>query len=440
MSPEVYRYAEKLSDYQIIQQIERQISSHAVDSPFNILQDEGGLQGVAKSVIPPPQKQLLDATLDTFFTTEQMEEEISRCLVAIKQAFHRQPVWTYKSLLQAVRDTPGNVNMRMILEDNFIIALHQLIARGSSVGSQKSPLAKLLDSSERFIYPHGIKSQVSVFGEYYILFPMEGDHPLRDVEMYMRKQIPEPDLRVPLREYMSSARVSIVFQQKKDMFMSQVERSDNTEESLIDIFFKFSDRFQVEFVEKAIEQQTVSTATAKNVVENIMTRVIAMMSKFNAIITKKEVSKYRNITSKYKLPDVSYIGYTAGNNLRLLTKAGWLDINPAEMNRQELARDNDIIVGYFETVGESSKFKLRAPHRENNVQDARLLERGIVCSTKSKEELVILCRQLGISISELKKSEIRVKNLCKLLKHKLIQREWKERKNRTIKRYISGWW
>ena len=100
----------------------------------------------------------------------------------------------------------------------------------------------------------------------------------------------------------------------------------------------------------------------------------------------------------------------------------WIEINKISLNRQFTYKENNIVVGFLETGEDYMKFKLRKPvHRireefqtTEHINDTRLIERGIVCSTKNKFELLKIMAQLGISISKLDKNDIRIKQLCRV--------------------------
>lgn len=86
--------------------------------------------------------------------------------------------------------------------------------------------------------------------------------------------------------------------------------------------------------------------------------------------------------------------------------------------------ENDIIIGYYYSSSNSLeyKFKIRKPLSGfKYTGDARLIERGTVCSTKDKAYLLKLVKQLDIDIST-----YRTTNLCLAIKNELIAREINE--------------
>jgi hypothetical protein len=60
-------------------------------------------------------------------------------------------------------------------------------------------------------------------------------------------------------------------------------------------------------------------------------------------------------------------------------------------------------------------------------KDTRTIERGIVCSTKSKDDLVDIARKLGIDTKKMQRGDFRIKTLCDMIKNKLLEMEMKHR-------------
>jgi superfamily II DNA or RNA helicase len=99
--------------------------------------------------------------------------------------------------------------------------------------------------------------------------------------------------------------------------------------------------------------------------------------------------------------------------------------------------DNNIIVGYDSrsSTGMSIKFKLRQPIKSSDkIHDVRDIEKGMVCSTKSKKYLEDLAEKLGIK-SE--KGNV-IESLCTKIRNKLIYNELLERsKNSNVKWFYT---
>ena len=249
ISPETYRYIDKLSDYIVIQTIQREFNRNAIDADINrdiIMPPEllktyfPNLQLNSASsdtqltntqpinTINPlyfepnyiiPNYTLGEVTLSTFNAYKYYESEISMISFIIKYLFRTQPVWTYDDLWARVRKPPIGleVNPKFFVESNFIIALSNLVAVATPIISQKKRsemteamlVDRLFDQSDRFIYHNGIRGRIEHVDKYYILFPIEDlpSNPLniiyteytehiRDRERAMIKELAEPNDRV----------------------------------------------------------------------------------------------------------------------------------------------------------------------------------------------------------------------------------------------------
>ena len=105
----------------------------------------------------------------------------------------------------------------------------------------------------------------------------------------------------------------------------------------------------------------------------------------------------------------------------------WMKIHDLGKSTEVLEKENDLIIGYYEKnpIGIDSKFKLRLPsHKTKIYEDTRLIERGIVCNSKKKEELIDLIKKLNIKHD----SEVSVKSLCDIIKLELMNNEITERR------------
>lgn len=93
----------------------------------------------------------------------------------------------------------------------------------------------------------------------------------------------------------------------------------------------------------------------------------------------------------------------------------------------ESERENDIIVGYYERnpTGLDLKFKTRSPVQKMvKHEDSRLAERGSVCNTRHKDEILADAKSLGIK--NLTK-DASIKDMCNAIKLELMRREMVER-------------
>jgi hypothetical protein len=146
LSHEEAKYQEKIESFKVIQQIERVIHENAIDSALNyekikhsIISDP--LAPLAyKPVYQTSQLSLANlnsATFDPFYSSG----EIHLIKSLIKRVFiSLSSVWQYKDLLNVVRNPPAGyeaeINSALFSEDNFKIALHQLIYYDSETSTE----------------------------------------------------------------------------------------------------------------------------------------------------------------------------------------------------------------------------------------------------------------------------------------------------------------
>lgn len=108
---------------------------------------------------------------------------------------------------------------------------------------------------------------------------------------------------------------------------------------------------------------------------------------------------------------------------------GWFS-SPEYLHDKNQWIENPIIIGYNikSKTGIHVRFKLRKPVQHIKIhKDARLIEKGSICSTKSKTFLLNLCKQLKINVNP--KSSITT--ICNEVKARLMYLELLERSRGT---------
>jgi hypothetical protein len=541
ISPEVHRYAAKLSDYLVIQKIERELNRNAVDATIHrdIIMSEDlkkgyfphgpGQEPVAKLgnlYFEPgrdaPHYNVGELNMSTFNAYKYYDEEINTLIYIIKRLFLSNPVWIYDDLWEAVRRPPVGVelNPRLFSENNFIIALNNLVEFANSIIStsknntgENAFIDRLFDPANRFIYKNGERHKIVHLGIYYVLFPMIdiGDHPLNmvyaeytehirdksrvmirefvepasrvlaDVETYLRSNIATTNVSINIDAYLAKSSDAINYGARKMRFLK--EYADGMD---INLFLtEYPASFQISFLEEAIlffiYKDKIS---APGPVIELYKEVVDLLRKFDVIIYLSEVIKYKDTAKQYKvglpnIPPDTPVGYMSTKSLQLfdphivdITKTGnpengkWISINKMAMNRQPRYRENSIIVGYLEPGAENMRFKLRKPmdyikssvskgmerrrsvyksvgYVENNrrvAKDNRLIEKGIVCITKNKQDLTDILNSLGVNTTKLKLGDVRIRKLCSLIKNRLIDLEIGEREKDSRYKYLYSWW
>jgi len=314
-----------------------------------------------------------------------------------------------------------------------------------------------------------------------------------DVETYLRVDKISPGVTIDIAEYVSTAKSGANYETYRKNFIATygpvaVEAAKKGGDAAIDltpVLTDFSAAFQSSIVEEAIEYKLLGGLIAsKPAPAELYSAIINYYSRFGIIILLGEVKKYKDTAKQFRwgipqLPDDTPLGYVRARSVRLFdpqvenlsrrkissmdiaeVEARWFDINKLALNRHTSFRENAVIVGYLESASDDSvKFKLRKPSqmiranldreiemrrmtRESGVRmtivDTRLVERGIVCTTKSKRELLRICSQLKINISD--PEQVKIKTLCEMIKKSLLTCEAAERKKDSKNKYFYGWW
>lgn len=106
-------------------------------------------------------------------------------------------------------------------------------------------------------------------------------------------------------------------------------------------------------------------------------------------------------------------------------KNGWIE-DPTYAQTNKRWKENSIIIGFEErsATGMHIRFKLRRPIQNiKTYRDKRLIHKGTVCSSLSKERLTSIAKKLDVVLPR----KTNVVDLCSLIKSKLIRKELLER-------------
>lgn len=500
MSPEVQRYIDKFTDYVIIQYIERELNRNAVDAdihrditmPPSLLAQyfPNGTNGEPQNVLgnlyfEPEVRAEKPQEIDkrTFRAYKYYDEEIDIITMIIKRLFMREQVWDYDSLWHNVRNPPFGleVNPTLFDEDNFVIALNYLLNPMNIIQrvDESRLIDALFDRNSRAIYIDGVKHIIEAVDKYFIAFPVveppatpyssppklitgisskplvaPNEHTIVDVETYARKLPLRRGVSVNVSAFVNETRMDDIYEKLVTQLIAMLKGQPR-----VDLFItEFSVPFQKRFLEEIIEQ---NVGKSGRIPTDLAKKIIGLMNDFGAIVYSDEVRKYRDVAAKFAPGGVPHgklpIGYASEKTVRLYNpNEGWFEISKIALNRQLTYKENEIIIGYLESGEDHTKFKLRSPVQKIKaamaprrrvesgtgarefVSDTRFVERGIVCSTKNKHDLIRIIQRLGISTSKL--GDVKVKLLCEIIRESLIDSEIRERQKDSRYKYFYGWW
>jgi len=226
-------------------------------------------------------------------------------------------------------------------------------------------------------------------------------------------------------------------------------------------------KFQIKLIAGIIELEFVTENTLE-------TGVLDYYHKFGTILRYNDIAKYKHVLKLLpkdygSLYESKYIGYCTQNDAHIYTGTDWISVNKLLINKHIFYKETGTCIGILQDSYGTTKFKLRPPtdkikskihefdiykstsnsefantsgSRSSKVRskyvkkgDLRKYERGIVCNTKHRDELIEIASGLGIKFEDLDKN-----TLCDNILCALIQLETNERSTSGKYKYLYGWW
>lgn len=497
ITPEMQRYADKASDYMVIQQIERELNASAIDANINrdiimspelmqkYIGPDGKIQQIMGNLYFDPVDTLPQYTpgelnLSTWTAYGYNKEETHMIIVLLKRMFIQTPVWTWDGILAAIRQPSVGVevNPKLFFTSNIIIALQFLLSPRDDVvqlrGTKSSDLTvveHLFDASDRYVYVDGRKHAVIHRGKYYVRTPVQqwgnriGRATGRDQEhllvasmeittsrvvatdlSWLNWQEPTTQQPIPTDEWLRNHNIDDLVKQAFNTISAQNYVINDQ------FIFYWSFTVQIKMLEHAIEY--VVRRPSMGLSPERAAEIIAVFDKFGAIIRRG------NLIEETPGDAEDIIGYHDKRRIRLLIEENWKDNPKSALKKRPTWIENDILIGYIEMADGEVRFKLRKPakqireevsqisaasgHRKTaskrvgNV-DTRFMERGAVCVNKPKSDMIKFAASLGAPIAQFSGAQ-RVKTICDVISAKLIEKEQEERKKGSKIKYFYGWW
>jgi hypothetical protein len=550
LSHEEIKYKEKIEDYKVIQELERQLHMDAIDSVMarDIIKtslNKPGSKGELGALwfepsIPVPQRRytLKDLNLNTFIPYHS-DNEVRLITYIIKRIYITQSaIYTLEQLWDSVKSPPFHVEQDTSLfqYENFIIALSQMI-----YGSRDEPLIRpsittndnvdaddntlnLLDLmhsdvDKRIMMPSGTVGYIHHIDNYYIYIPFrDGRHDMY-AESPFRSFLLHSNKPINISRYVKEASKNIDYSTQRTQFYLKYEKVPL--DKLSSVIGKFGTTFHQMFVEEIITYVfnlwTNPTITLTSEMHDFYFKMLYYYDIMGLIIWAsgakdfilKDYSNYLlpNSISKsndktIKIPGMSSLSRSLGQSVNqavstkdlaeslaltaklinnrqkqgngkkptnnkyakqkevpivkadpnqlpighfissvprfYLPEKEWYESTDYVQQLQEF-KENDILIGYYEKSqnGLNVKFKIRPPLQKiQHHKDSRLVEKGSVCSSNNKADLIEIAKQLKIPIPP----KVIVPHLCEEIEVKLQMNEIEERRKKTnIKWFYSFW-
>ena len=165
----------------------------------------------------------------------------------------------------------------------------------------------------------------------------------------------------------------------------------------------------------------------------------------DAVIMSDEIIIYQDVLKYYEgrqLKKGIPLGYCLRNNIKLYNKDSdekWFEISKVNLNRHIKYRDNNVIIGHLQDELDLIKFKLIRPATKKN-KDKRLDMRGMVCIFRDKDDVMEIAYSLGLSLKKYSDKDLKINNICGIIREFLIEREMKDRMRGSQYKWVYGWW
>jgi hypothetical protein len=402
---EVKKYRKKVREFKLIQEIEYEINRAACNGyifyPNGFTQTD--ILG-AKSFKPINEKP--DKTIDTnYFGHSYYIDTINAFTNVIKRAFVTNSVWTYDSLWNFCCHTTMSNTLLKNAKDIYNLALKKLIfIPGQSLINSKDIV--LFDNENYIInkyYIDGVmytmpRKVIIEVGEYYIL---------TIIDQYGNIQL-GPDCflsRTQRKIYNTNVLNESKLKLSQDYIKKVIKKEKELDKSKVDMFtYTFLLTFPKE----------VHYYILQDIIE------INYGTKKMAQLPKKYIDTYK------KIGVLGKNWYIDSDKKHVFENNHWETYALPHDNRP----DNDIIVGMIE----GEHFKLRKPVlTEVYVRDKRTVERGMVCTSNVKEDLL----KIVSSLNAIKPEKISTLNLCNQILVRLVELEGASRKSEQPKRYLT---
>jgi hypothetical protein len=483
ISPELYRYFDKVKDYQQVQLIEQENYSRSIDVDINYeTVSKGGFVdlGVLEYTPRHTMKKLDISTINynTYYAYGYAYKELLDTCSHIKRLFYLKPVYTFDELYESITNPPYavEVNPKLISRETFSAALHHLLHTDNDTvinyvdaitGMQGSyPWERIVDYNDKTLAIDGVEYKICKSGDYYMLFPhisvftspfskvqyeysekgfyksiaqanTAGNEVYADVDTWiMQTHVANTHgVMINLNNYMDN---------KIATFARLRTKFESRDESHYREFLEYPEWFQMNYLDAVIED-LLTRKDAKSKLPKITSVLLDFLTSLDVLITAGEVKVYKDVVksfNKFEYSSKDIIGYTSRDSVRLLDTSlmRWFETNKIALNKNIEYKDNNRIVGYFEMVGDNMKFKIRKTSVKTRQSDLRFLQKGIVCSTKKKFELLEILADLGISVRAGGYHKMQVDRICSVIKNKLIDMEIRERGKQSRIKYVYSWW
>lgn len=462
-SPEVLRYAAKMEDHLTVQQIMRVLNAGAADANIDrainmspaLLREyfPNGMGTEAKPRIDTlyytpvsdmPRGLPDSGTSVTYYAHDHYRRDMQDISALVKWAFMKRNVWTrdelYSEICKVDNSIGVEVDPRTFTRPLFAVVMQYLTTRQQMQSRRPDAgrdVASIYDYVSKYVYVNGVRSVIVVVSDYYIAIPIGGsltEDPPIDAETFLRL----PPSRAGVAISMESVANSIDRSYSTAVGLWESAEEDN------DFLTVMTGEMQVAILRKIIEGESIARSDV----------ILRILRGLGALVTRKQVDLFKDVaaiwagdgktapTSDGTPEDI--VGYTEASAIWLYAPRGWISVKRTMMNRSVEYREASGYVGVLETVGTTTKLKIRKSIEDirgrvrdgKGIIDTRLIDRGMNCETKSRQQLEDILLTIGGKLPD----KLRIRSMCSMIRDKLISLESAERSRKTKTKYLYGWW
>jgi len=400
---EIPRYINKGKEFIVIQEVERAMRNYAVNTFISYekikraLPDQSTLESLSLKLYMPHEDKT-SLIVSTFEAYGWGTKEVKLIKQIVSALLKEQNVWTYDDLLIAVKSgkvKTSEYDVLRIDQRNFDIALKQL-----STAIEGQP--RLFNVPPFLIYALTL-----------------------DYESYVRER-PEPPTIIDLHKF--------IHEEKKSDLLSMKIVDFNEKYKSGDIPLEFSlvgedEDVHYEILKGIIEEKNIE----------IPEGLIDIYRRFKILLRSEDVSESfvkrmkLKTSATDKISKHPYIGYVTKTNIAVKLNDGSWSILPNETIQR---KENDYVIGFISD--RENKLKIRPPVQLLKRKDMRKIERGTVCETKNRDDLIHIVNVLqGLAKSAgVKIDEKSVSGLCNIIRILLLLLEEKARNTKNGLRWV----
>ena len=430
------------------------------------------------------------------------QEEIKFCAYIIKRLFLEvSPIYKLDTLIQHVKNPPFPLeyNSALFDDDSIKVALYKLLYKENTSlihDNKINRIDRLFSDSDRIISWNNTNYVISTMKDSFILVEYNGSIECYADSIY-RKRAQDNDIIININSYFKYEDPINTFDKKREEFIKKYYNNGRIElGKIINAICDYNNLFQKLMIEYSIqyvvdrafnkvkklpeeefiltlitlydtlglivyhnmsklyiqEQYPLIKSTPVNPITKTLENYISLKPDVNigplddvnvhnnktkvSIMTKLLANPVKSPTDIIECEYIP-IGHLFENTPRFYHyDRGWFDASDYIIDNK-VWKENDIIIGYQHREEGTllPKFKIRPPkHLQKIDKDARRIERGSLCITQPKPKLIELCKKLDIKIDS------STKDICILIRHRLIYLELLERRKNSDIKYFYHYW